>query len=72
MDLCTEHLGSNIFSADELITVEGGYILNELFQSMKENIIVVLTLALVEQNLWGHHKNETFLATLISRNTPLF
>ena len=48
------------------------YILNELFQSIKGNLIVVLNLELVEQNRWGHHKSETFLATLISRNTPLF
>ena len=48
------------------------YILNELFQSIKENLIVILNVELVEQNPWGHHKSETFLATLISRNTPLF
>ena len=48
------------------------YILNELFQSIKGNVIVVLNSELVEQNLWGHHKSETFLATLISRDTPLF
>ena len=48
------------------------YILNELFQSIKGNVTVVLNLELVEQNLWGHHKSETFLATLIFRNTPLF
>ena len=48
------------------------YILNELFQSIKRNLIVVLNLELVEQNRRGHHKSETFLATLISRNTPLF
>ena len=48
------------------------YILNELFQSIKGNLIVVLNLELVEQNRWGHHKSETFLATLTSRKTPLF
>jgi len=48
------------------------FILNELFQSRKENIIVVLTLELVKQNLWSHHKSETFLATLISGDTPRF
>ena len=48
------------------------YILNEPFQSIKEYIIVVLALELVEKNLWGHHKSETFLTTLISRNTLLF
>ena len=33
---------------------------------------MVLTLEILEQILWSHHRQITFLATLLSHNTTLF